>query len=156
MTSLRCPACGEFLDDIPCPVPTVDAIIEVGYRRIVLIRRKYPPPGWALPGGFVDTGETLEEACAREAKEETGLAIRNLRQLHTYSDPRRDPRRHVISTIFVATTGGDPVAGDDAAEARVFSLDDLPSPLAFDHARILSEFASGSHGIGPSPETAFG
>jgi ADP-ribose pyrophosphatase YjhB (NUDIX family) len=152
---LRCAACGTVLPDLPFPIPTVDAIIEVGHRRIVMIQRKYPPPGWALPGGFVDAGETLEEACVREAIEETGLHIRDLRQLHTYSDPKRDPRRHVISTIFVARAEGEPRAGDDAGDAKIFSLDEIPKPLAFDHEQILKEFVEGRFGIGPSPPEAF-
>lgn len=120
-----------------------------------MIRRKYPPPGWAFPGGFVDEGETLEEACVREALEETGLHIHDLRQLHTYSDPKRDPRRHVISTIFVARAEGEPKAGDDAGDAQVFSLDEIPEPLAFDHEQILRHFDEGRFGIGPSPPEAF-
>lgn len=152
---VRCAACDAVLKDIPFPLPTVDAIIEVGYRRIVMIHRKYPPPGWALPGGFVDAGETLEEACVREALEETGLRIRDLRQLHTYSDPKRDPRRHVISTIFVARAEGEPRAGDDAGEAQIFSLDETPTPLAFDHEQILKDFIEGRFEISPSPPEAF-
>jgi ADP-ribose pyrophosphatase YjhB (NUDIX family) len=125
------------------PVPTVDVIIRVG-GGIVLVKRKYPPPGWALPGGFVETGETLEAAAAREALEETGLAVRLGRQFHTYSDPARDPRRHTISTVFLAEADGVPRGGDDAAEARVFTPDALP-PLAFDHARILADYLAGRY-----------
>jgi 8-oxo-dGTP diphosphatase len=106
---------------------------------IVLVRRKNPPHGWALPGGFVDAGETLETAAAREAEEETGLAVRLARQFHTYSDPARDPRRHTISTVFLADAEGVPRGGDDAAEARVFPPDRLP-PLVFDHARIVADY----------------
>lgn len=122
----------------PHPIPTVDVIIRCG-GGIVLVRRKNPPHGWALPGGFVDAGETLETAAAREAEEETGLAVRLARQFHTYSDPARDPRRHTISTVFLADAEGVPRGGDDAAEARVFPPDRLP-PLAFDHARILADY----------------
>src|SRR5512143_4149268 len=101
------------------PFPTVDIIIELrrpdGRPGIVMIKRKNPPPGWALPGGFVDYGESLEHAAVREAKEETTLDVELVRQLHTYSDPSRDKRFHPISTVFVASADGLPVAGDDAA-----------------------------------------
>lgn len=128
------------------PVPTVDIIIECddtphgGDRKIVLVRRKNPPYGWAIPGGFVDYGETLEAAAVREALEETSLAVTLVRQFHTYSDPSRDPRRHTVTTVFIAKARGVPAAADDAAEARAFSLDDLPAPLAFDHADILRDY----------------
>jgi 8-oxo-dGTP diphosphatase len=122
----------------PHPIPTVDVIIRVA-GGIVLVRRKYPPLGWALPGGFVDAGETLEAAAAREAREETGLAVRLVRQFHTYSDPSRDPRRHTISTVFLADADGVPLGGDDAAEARVFPPPALP-PLVFDHAQIIADY----------------
>jgi 8-oxo-dGTP diphosphatase len=120
------------------PVPTVDVIIRAG-GGVVLVRRKHPPLGWALPGGFVDAGETLEAAAAREALEETGLVVRLERQFHTYSDPARDPRRHTISTVFLAAAAGEPHGGDDAAEARVFPVQALP-PLVFDHAQILADY----------------
>lgn len=126
------------------PTPTVDIIIEVegapGSRNIVLIKRKNPPHGWAIPGGFVDYGETLETAAVREAMEETSLQVRLVRQFHTYSDPSRDPRQHTISTVIIATASGVPAGADDAAEARVFSIDDLPSPMAFDHGEILRDY----------------
>ena len=122
------------------PVPTVDIIIELEGGGIVLIERKNPPYGWAIPGGFVDYGETLEEAALREAFEETGLRVRLKTQLHAYSDPKRDPRQHTIAGVFVAHAGGVPVAGDDAGDARVFTEGDLPNVLAFDHARILSDY----------------
>ncbi len=122
----------------PHPVPTVDLIIRAG-GGIVLVRRRNPPLGWALPGGFVDAGETLEAAAAREALEETGLVVRLGRQFHTYSDPARDPRRHTISTVFLAEAAGEPRGGDDAAEARVFPLGELPA-LVFDHAQIVADF----------------
>jgi 8-oxo-dGTP diphosphatase len=126
------------------PFLTVDAIIEVD-GGIVLIKRKNPPPGWAIPGGFVDYGETLEDAVVREAKEETGLDIRLVRQLHTYSDPGRDPRHHTVSTIFIATASGTPVAGDDAKEAGIFTRDSLPGEIAFDHRQILEDYFSGKY-----------
>ena len=126
------------------PVPTVDIIIMY-MNGIVLIRRKNPPEGWALPGGFVDYGETLEDAAVREAKEETGLDVRLVRQFHSYSDPRRDPRQHTISTVFLAEASGDASAGDDAAEVGFFSTHDLPDILAFDHRRILEDYISGRY-----------
>ena len=122
------------------PVPTVDIIIELDSGGIVLIKRKNPPPGWALPGGFVDYGESLEEAARREAREETSLEIDLVRQFHTYSRPDRDHRRHTISTVFIARSGGRPKAADDAAALDVFTRESLPSPLAFDHAEILDDY----------------
>jgi len=92
-----------------------------------------------LPGGFVDYGETLEEAARREAFEETGLRVNLLRQLHSYSQPDRDPRLHTISTVFLATAEGLPTAGDDAAEAQIFNKENLP-PLAFDHQEIINDY----------------
>ncbi len=133
-----CPGCGRELPRPRNPVPTVDIIIQMS-GGVVLIKRRNPPYGWALPGGFVDYGETLEEAARREALEETGLAVRLIRQFHTYSDPRRDARLHTISTIFIATASGEPRGADDALEARVFTLDKLPE-LAFDHQGILADF----------------
>ena len=121
------------------PVPTVDVIIEVG-DRIALVRRKHPPPGWAIPGGFIDAGERAQDAAVREALEETGLEVTLTDLLGVYSDPARDPRRHTISTVYIGKAEGTPSGGDDAAEARLFSVDDLPSPLAFDHARILADY----------------
>jgi 8-oxo-dGTP diphosphatase len=120
------------------PTPTVDVIIELG-EHIVLVKRRNPPPGWALPGGFVDEGEPLWRAAVREAEEETGLRVTLTAQLHTYSDPRRDPRKHTISTVFVGRAEGTPVAGDDAAEAALFLPDELPE-LAFDHREILADY----------------
>jgi 8-oxo-dGTP diphosphatase len=126
------------------PVPTVDIIIEVDrpgqVPGIVLIRRKNPPFGWALPGGFVDYGESLEEAAVREAREETLLRVDLLGQCHTYSDPRRDPRQHTVSTVFLAQARGEPKAADDAREARVFDPRRVEVELAFDHRRILDDY----------------
>lgn len=135
-----CPRCGHESEEYRNPVPTVDIIIAIGDRGVVLVRRKNPPVGWALPGGFVDYGETLEEAAAREAMEETSLAVTLTGQFHTYSDPGRDPRRHTITTVFTATADGVPRAGDDAEQADVFREGSLPSPLVFDHADILADF----------------
>ncbi|MDP2689142.1 MAG: NUDIX hydrolase [Deltaproteobacteria bacterium] len=122
------------------PLPTVDVIIELPGRGVVLIERKNPPPGWALPGGFVDEGETLEEAAVREALEETSLNVRLKAQLHAYSDPKRDPRFHTVSVVFVAEAEGEPVGRDDARKAAVFIEEDLPVLMAFDHARILKDY----------------
>lgn len=126
------------------PIPTVDIIIEMtnpqGEQGIVLIKRKNPPFGWALPGGFVDYSESLERAAIREAKEETSLEVELLYQFHTYSDPDRDPRHHTISTVFVASAAGTPEAKDDAVDIGIFLEKNLPFPLAFDHAEILNDY----------------
>jgi ADP-ribose pyrophosphatase YjhB (NUDIX family) len=124
------------------PIPTVDIIIEYN-GGIILIKRKNPPEGWALPGGFVGYGESLESSATREAKEETGLDIELLRQFHTYSDPKRDPRHHTITTVFIAKSRGRAVAGDDAKEIGIFSKDNLPAQIAFDHRDILNDYFSG-------------
>ena len=133
-----CPACGQAIPAHKNPAPTVDIIITVG-GGVVLVKRKNPPLAWALPGGFVDYGESLEQAAVREACEETGLSIRLGRQFHTYSEPDRDPRQHTVSTVFLATAEGTPVAGDDAEAAAIFHEESLP-PLAFDHSRILGDY----------------
>jgi len=125
------------------PLPTTDAIIAGPDGRIVLIRRKYEPHGWALPGGFVDSGEQLGAACRREAREETGLEVELVTQLFTYSDPRRDSRKHTITTVYVcrAPAGADPKASDDAADARWFSESEVPwRELCFDHGEILRDY----------------
>ncbi len=128
------------------PYLTVDIIIETGDGGVVLIERNNPPLGWALPGGFVDYGETLEGAAMREAREETSLDVRLVRQFHAYSDPGRDPRQHNVTVVYIAR----PVSGalrarDDAGRAGVFTRDALPSPVAFDHADILDDYFSGKH-----------
>ena len=107
---------------------------------IVLIRRKNPPHGWALPGGFVDVGESLEQAAVREAEEETALRVTLKMLLGCYSDPTRDPRGHTASVVYIAEAIGEPQAQDDAAGVAIFSPEALPSPLAFDHARILRDY----------------
>ena len=122
------------------PLVTVDIIIELADNLIVLIERKNRPHGWALPGGFVDYGETLETAAVREAKEETSLDVLPTEQFFTYSDPARDPRHHTVSTVFIAAAVGEPQAADDAKAAGVFGETDLPAPLAFDHAQILHDY----------------
>ena len=125
-------------------MPTVDIIIELekegGRLGIVLIKRKNPPYGWALPGGFVDYGESLEQAAVREAKEETSLDVQLQCQMHTYSDPKRDPRKHTISTVYIARAKGTPEARDDAQEIMVVSTDEINFPLAFDHEKILADY----------------
>jgi 8-oxo-dGTP diphosphatase len=126
------------------PVPAVDLIIEIEGQGLVLIERRNPPPGWALPGGFVEVGETLEQAAVREAKEETCLDVELLGQFHTYSDPKRDPRMHCISTVFVARATGTPKAEDDAKACAIYPKDQLPEVLAFDHRKILDDFLSSS------------
>lgn len=125
------------------PAPTVDIIIELNdrpHRPIILIERLNEPLGWAIPGGFVDYGESVETAARREAKEEIGLDITLLEQFHVYSDPSRDPRKHTISIVFLATATGDPVAGDDAKHFEIFNLWQLPQTLCFDHGKILQDY----------------
>lgn len=122
------------------PFTTVDAIIEIN-DGIVIIERSNPPFGFALPGGFVDNGETLEEAVKREAKEETGLDITDVKQFHTYSDPKRDPRFHTIGTVFLAKSKGEPKAGDDAAGLKIVEINEIEKiPFAFDHKKILQDY----------------
>ena len=139
------------------PRLTVDAIIEIddgsgGTSGIVLVRRRFPPPGWALPGGFVDIGETVATAARREALEETGLTIELTELLGVYSDPRRDPRGfHTVGTVFIARASGQPVGGDDAAEARVFPVDALPADIPFDHPLIIADYLRYRRGSGRPP-----
>jgi ADP-ribose pyrophosphatase YjhB (NUDIX family) len=124
----------------PTPLTTVDTIIEISSGGIVLVERKNPPHGWALPGGFVDYGESLEVAAVREAKEETSLDVTLVEQFHTYSDPHRDPRHHTVSTVYLAIADGVPEAGDDAQDAKVFIENELPASIVFDHPRILADY----------------
>lgn len=141
---VQCPQCGTKIKEYKNPFPTVDIIIEVeagGVEKgIVLIKRKNEPLGWAIPGGFVDYGESLEEAAVREAREETGLRVQLVRQFHTYSDPKRDPRFHSISTVYIARAQGTPEAGDDAGEVGIFGRRNLPEGIAFDHSTILEDY----------------
>ena len=137
---LSCPHCGKGVKEYRNPFPTVDVIIELEGGKIVLIQRKNPPHGWALPGGFVDYGESLEAAALREAREETSLDVELLYQLGAYSDPARDPRFHTISVVFVARATGDPIAADDAKDVGLFSQASLPVDLAFDHGKILQDY----------------
>ncbi len=122
------------------PLLTVDIIIELTDGGVVLIERKNPPHGWALPGGFVDYGESLESAAIREAKEETCLDVRLVEQFHTYSAPDRDPRHHTVSTVFIATGDGIPKGADDAKTAQAFGESRLPAPIVFDHGQILADY----------------
>ena len=133
------------------PIPTVDIIIKIN-DGIVLIKRRNPPYGWALPGGYQDAGESCEAAARREAMEETGLNVTLDSLFYVYSDPKRDPRKHTNSTVFTARAHGEPVGMDDAEEARVFALDDLPDTLAFDHGQILRDYIRFHEtGIRPAP-----
>ena len=140
LTEEKCPRCGLVTPRHRNPVPTVDIIIEYQDQGLVLIERANPPHGWALPGGFVEYGESLEAAAVREAREETGLTVTLLGQFHTYSDPHRDPRQHTITTVYVAQASGAPRAADDARRLGVFAPDQLPPVLAFDHGLILAEY----------------
>lgn len=126
------------------PTPTVDCLIELADRpgTLVFIERKNEPQGYALPGGFVDEGEFVADAAAREAKEETGLDVEIVELFHVYSDPERDPRKHTVSTVFIARASGTPTGGDDAASCIVCEPDALPAPLVFDHARIVSDYVA--------------
>ncbi|MDY6881723.1 MAG: NUDIX hydrolase [Desulfatiglans sp.] len=148
---LFCPHCGGMVEKYKNPFPTVDIIIEMepsfgahsmpnSRQGIVLITRKNTPLGWALPGGFVDYGESLESAALREAEEETSLKVSLLYQLGAYSDPTRDPRYHTISVVFVASAKGEPRAADDAESVGIFYPDSLPDELAFDHSKILQDY----------------
>jgi 8-oxo-dGTP diphosphatase len=121
------------------PLVTVDLIIEIA-DKIVLIKRVNPPYGWALPGGFVDYGESLETAAVREAAEEINLEVTLREQFHTYSDPDRDPRQHTVTTVYIAEAKGTPKPGDDAGEARLFSQDTIPADMAFDHEKIIEDY----------------
>lgn len=164
-----CAAPGFVLyDGMPAPqtpLLTVDIIIELidrPGRPVVLIERKHEPLGWALPGGFVDIGEAIEEAAVREAAEETNLKIELKALLGVYSDPRRDPRGHTASAVYVASATGDPTAMDDAAAIKAYDVSELPTQLAFDHAEILADYrvfretgkTPPPHVVGPSTPAA--
>lgn len=126
------------------PLLAADALVELldlPGRPIVLIRRRNPPHGWAIPGGFVDVGETLEHAAVREAREEIGLDVTLSVLLGVYSRPQRDPRGHTVTAVYVAQARGMPVADDDAESVGLFKLDELPQNLAFDHQLVLSDYA---------------
>lgn len=139
---VTCPGCGRVVESYRNPAPTTDVIVEMPEEGFVLIERKNAPIGWALPGGFVDYGESLEACAVREAKEEIGLEVALIHQLGSYSNPGRDARRHTITTVYVARplSTGAPQAADDAARAGVFTRERLPDPLVFDHRLILEDY----------------
>ena len=122
------------------PLPTADVLIRMPGGKLVFVHRRNPPPGWAFPGGFIDVGETAEEAAVREVREETGLDVTLDSLFHVYSDPQRDPRHHTLTVVFLGRAGGVPSGGDDAAEARAFDPDEIPGNLAFDHHQILADY----------------
>ena len=125
------------------PAPTVDIIIELidkPSRPIVLIERKNEPMGWAIPGGFVDYGESIESSAVREAKEEVSLDVKLIEQFYVYSDPNRDPRQHTLAIVFIATAKGEPVAADDAKNLGIFHQWNLPQNLCFDHDRVMQDY----------------
>lgn len=125
------------------PLLAADAIIELAdkpNRPIVLIERKNPPYGWAIPGGFMDVGERLEDAAIREMKEEVCLDVTLKALLGMYSDPKRDDRGHTVTAVYVAEATGEPQAADDAKNLQIFDIDDLPTELAFDHAQVLEDY----------------
>jgi ADP-ribose pyrophosphatase YjhB (NUDIX family) len=128
------------------PFPTVDVIVEIN-EGIVLVNRANPPYGWALPGGFVDYGESLEACAIREAREETMLDIALVEQFHTYSDPSRDPRHHSVTTVYICKAQGKPKGADDARAAEIFELDKLPEPVAFDHSKIIHDYSLYRQGV---------
>jgi 8-oxo-dGTP diphosphatase len=127
------------------PYLAVDGVVRLWegekFKGIVLIERRYEPLGYALPGGFVEVGETVEKAVLREVKEETGLDAQIVKLLGVYSEPNRDPRFHVVSVVFVLDASGEPKGGDDAKKALVFPIEDLPfDKIVFDHAKILKDY----------------
>ncbi len=142
MTTYRfitCPECGARIRLYANPIPTVDIIIEM-QDKIVLVERKNPPLGLAIPGGFVDYGERVEDAARREAKEETGLEVTIKYLVGVYSDPSRDSRMHTISTVFAAEARGRPQAGDDAAAVILVDPEMIHTNLCFDHSRIINDY----------------
>ena len=151
---LQCPNCGATVETYRNPTPTVDIIVELENGGqpgpVVLIQRKNPPLGWAIPGGFVDYGESVEQAARREALEETGLEVELLALIGVYSKPDRDPRQHTQTTVFAARAKGRPQAGDDAGQAVAYSLDNLPNQLCFDHGHILDHYKAWRLGLRPA------
>ena len=129
-------------DNNKSPRLTVDMIVRMidNPNSVLLIERKNPPYGWAIPGGFVEIGETLEEAVEREIREETSLTVDKVKQFHAYSDPSRDPRGHTVSVVFTGEGIGVPEAMSDAENIRIFSIEELPRQLAFDHSQILDDY----------------
>lgn len=143
LKTFPCPHCGQGISTFANPVPTVDVLVYLPWKGIVLVERANEPHGWALPGGFVDEGESVEHAAIREAREEIGLDVELTGLLGVYSRPDRDPRRHTLSVVFTALprTPAEPRGGDDARSAAWFPLDSLPDPMVFDHAEIVRDFA---------------
>jgi 8-oxo-dGTP diphosphatase len=139
---ILCPQCGHQLSVYRNPLPTVDVLILFSGQGVVLVERRNPPLGWALPGGFIDYGESAEAAAIREAREETGLDVELLDLFGVYSDPDRDPRHHSMSVVFLATCTDCSLlqAGDDALTVRCFPLNKRPRNMVFDHGRILDDF----------------
>lgn len=137
------------------PIPAVDIVIELinrPNRPIILIERLNPPYGWAIPGGFADYGESMENTARREAKEETGLDVELVDLLNIYSAPDRDPRQHTVGIVYIATATGDPAAGDDAKNLKIFELWQIPQNLCFDHDRILRDYRYyRDYGMRPRP-----
>lgn len=136
------------------PLLAADALIELidrPGRPFVLIERANPPFGWAIPGGFVDIGETVEHAAIREAREETGLNVRLTALLGIYSDPKRDPRNHTVTAVYIAEATGMPIADDDAKNFGIFTFDTLPAELAFDHAQVLADYKNYLETGSPAP-----
>ena len=146
--SLNCPRCGTTVVAYRNPAPTTDVIIHDPARGIVLVERANEPRGFALPGGFVDEGEAVEDAAVREMREETSLDVRLTGLLGVYSRPDRDPRRHTLSVVYVgeARDAEALCAGDDARAAAFYALDALPSPIVFDHAEIIEDFRKSLQG----------
>lgn len=144
----------EEMSNYRNPAPTTDIIIELidrPSRPIILIERKNPPYGWAIPGGFVDYGESVEASAIREAKEEVSLEVELVEQFYVYSDPKRDQRKHTISVVFIATAKGEPKAADDAKNLGIFPLWELPDNLCFDHDLILRDYCRyRNYGIRPN------
>ncbi len=151
---LTCPQCGGQVTRYRNPLPTVDIIIEMtdgaGSGPIILIQRANEPKGWALPGGFVDYGESVEQAARREALEETGLQVELVALLGVYSQPGRDPRFHSQTTVLAAQAKGEPAAGSDAASLKLFSVKELPRPICFDHGLILEHYRQWRSGQRPA------
>jgi len=144
-THLSCPKCGADVLKYNNPFPTVDVLVHYN-GGIVLIERKNPPSGWAIPGGFMEYGESAETGAIREIKEETNLEVKNLRLFTVRSEPDRDPRFHTVTIVFTADGIGELKAGDDAGDAKVFTRENLPEEIAFDHRDVIELFFASIEG----------